>query len=426
MSWKGTVIRLDGTESPVPDLTIAELDLEPQDAPKTHPADRLLWFFGKIAHYGAPLIVWTNVTERQLEFLKNVGPPKGLTFLLLYGEISEPTIVDLVDHNRLKEAAGVAQKLAANAGDECWQAAYMAIARTETAEAALNCLDKFTSKSEEYLLRGNYVSRFRWDKKKDGPKLTMVQRWQIEEQYYKQSLSEATKAKNKRDIGRASLELGYMLQCRDEIAAAEQLYRVALENLEQATDRDSRWHSALGRVLRDTADLLATEPPRLNEASALLKRGIAIHSYHGRKLQIAYSQTTAARIALTAGNYEEAINQAVDSANSFQQCDVWRGWHDPVLILLDALMYTGQTERMMAVADLAIAKIGKTNQPKERMKEAQNKFAYKKAEALWAAGHIREAGAALDGLNDLIASGDLTDEKLKAQIQRLSLFLDVR
>ena len=58
--WKGTVVRLDGDVNPISDACMKELGLSRNDAPPPHPAEYLKWFFGEIARYGRPLIVWTN------------------------------------------------------------------------------------------------------------------------------------------------------------------------------------------------------------------------------------------------------------------------------------------------------------------------------------------------------------------------------
>jgi tetratricopeptide (TPR) repeat protein len=415
-TWKGTVIRLDGGQDPLSKSTLKQLDLDPDQAPKTHPADCLTWFFDKVARYGAPLIVWSNSAPRHLKFLELIAPSNTLTFLLLYGPPDIRGVVELVNDNRLAEARTVSAGLTEESGDECWQAAYMAYARSENETEALRCINALKSESERMLLSGNFVSRFGLDPRDPGRRLAGLERRQVEEAYYQAATSISDK--NDRDIGRARLELGYLLQSQGEFAAAEHIYRDATENLERATQRDTRWHIALGRVLRDRADLLARQRSRLAEALALLQRALAIHSYHGRELQVAYSNVTAARIALAAGRHSDAIEHALDAANIFEGCDTWRGWSEPVLILLDALAETRQTDRMIAISDLAIAKVGNSNLAEELQKMAQARLRFKKAQAFWIAGKLDAASDQLKALDDV------QDSSLRREIDRLRVFLD--
>src|SRR5262249_51516919 len=159
---------------------------------------------------------------------------------------------------------------------------------------------------------GNFLSRFGHLPDHAHDRISSLDRRGHEEKCYQQALSSAKAEKNYRESARAKLELAYFR--RAEPTVAERLYREASFELEEVAPalRDSRWHSALGRALRDLADLLATRPDRLDEASSVLRRAMAIHAFHGRHLQMAYSLTTAARIAFAAGRYSEAINQAMD------------------------------------------------------------------------------------------------------------------
>src|SRR5262249_53929545 len=143
------------------------------------------------------------------------------------------------------------------------------------------------SSSERLLLSGNYVSRFK-KTPSDGKSVTDLQARQEQVTFYKGAIKEASKEGNLRDVGRAKLELGYLLGNQGETSAAESQYRAGLEDLRHANcaPSDPRWHSALARLHRDWADLLSTSPERTEEASALLQQAIAIHAYQGRKSQL--------------------------------------------------------------------------------------------------------------------------------------------
>jgi hypothetical protein len=421
-SWNGVVIRLDGDANPVSDACLQELGLARSDAPTSHSADRLIWFFEKIARFGSPLLVWTNCSPCHWEFLTAIAAPAALSFLLLYRPETPSSVPELVDANRLAEARQAGSEapagLSADALDEYWSAAYFAFARGEDpGEPCRQAISRITGTAEKLLQSGNYVSRFQELPDAPGQLLSDLEKFQYEEDFYRQALGEAIRQENQRDIGRARLELAYLLQRQGENDAAGLAYRAAADALQRATQRDSRWHSALGRVLRDHADLLAASPGRLAEASELLRRATAIHSFHGRQLQVAYCRATAARIDLAVGKFQDAVLSAMDAANAFELCAAWRGWSGAVETLLDALAELGDTARMKATASLAIDKLRSSNLPSKQQERLANAFALKKAEALFADGDFAAARAELQSVTGL------GSPKLNAEADRLRKFL---
>jgi tetratricopeptide (TPR) repeat protein len=399
-AWKGVVILLDGAADPLEDAVLDQLFLSKLEIQNLHPADRLLWFFDKIASFASPLIVWTNALKRHRQFLRIVRPSPLLTFLLLEIPDPQPSIAELVDEQKLVDAQKLASKLSDSAGDENWDAAYFAYARGETfQQQAEDCISKIQSPAESYLLTGNFLSRFNRLPGQEN-ELRGMEKRQKEEECYRHALSFAIAENNFREIGRAKQELAYFKH--SEPTVAERLYRDASVALEKATPefRDSRWHSALGRALRDRADLLAEHRDRVDEASSLLRRAMAIHLFHGRRLQMAYSLTTAARIAFTAGRYSDAISDAMDAANEFEASVAWRGWAEPVEILLDSLAELGHDKCMNAVADMVIDKaLHKTNLEPKRRKKLVDQLTLKKVQALWLAGDLAAARTTLASIS---------------------------
>jgi tetratricopeptide (TPR) repeat protein len=417
--WKGTVVHLDGVAEVFSDETLAELDLPPKEAPTVHPADRLIWLTQKLSRYGSPLIVWTHASPAHLEFLRIIAPDSPLTFLLLTTQGQPPSVAELVDHNLLAEARAACSPEIS--GDESFSAAYFAFVRGEKEEKPCCYLNKLQSPSERLLLSGNFVSRFRKKPGDQAATYSDLQLRKLEETYYRDALSQAITEKNFRDAGRARLELGYLLQSRAETVAAESMYRSALDDLQRPTaERDTRWHSALGRVLRDWADLLAVCPDRLDEASRLLQRALAIHAFHGRVLQIAYARTTAARIAFTAGRYSEAVQSALNAANAFEAGGGWRGWGEPMEILLNTLAETRDTPRMKAVTQLAIQKVvNRSNLPQDRRERLIALFRLKQIQSLWMAGEFDEARS------DLKSLPEMGDARLQSEADRIRKFLTI-
>jgi tetratricopeptide (TPR) repeat protein len=435
-AWRGNVIRIDGDGDVFWDDTLAELHVSTDDMPNSDQADKLVWFFNKIDRYGSPLIVWTNAAARHMNFLQNVSPNSTLTFLLIYGPQPETTLIDLVSQDRLKEAQEACASLPDNCGDDLLSAAYFAFARSEDIETAKAYLRRISYPAELLLLVANFISRRGvipnpkpdWMQHHPDGTLTNLQQQHCQEDCFRRVMSPDTHAL-RRELGRAKHELGYMLQSLGKDTVAEMLYGQALADLEgcPTEQHDYRWHDALGKVLRDWADLLSQSPERLDKASELLDRAMAIHSFHGRRLQIAYCLDTAARIALTGGRHSSAIENAVDAANLFEVLNNWRGWGEAMKILFDCLAETRETARMHSMADLAIAKLEKSNLPADRREGLRRAFTYEKANANWIAGKLAEARTELEKLgqdaSDPARAG--VDPEFESNVKRLWHFLAI-
>ena len=436
--WRGNVIRLDGGENPLSDDTIDELNLMRSDCPTGDEAERLVWFFGRIAHYGSPLIVWTNAAPRHWAFLKTIEPSTTLTFLLIYGPQPEPNLMELVDAGDLKRACAAAEALPPGCSDELLSAAYFAHSRLEDRENALTFMKRIASQAELILLIGNYISRFgeipkpRPDWLSNHPEfeLSKLQKQHCQEDCYRKVMTNPGTDAPLREAGRAKHELGYLLKEAGKIGVAEMLFAQALASLEACPKQqhDSRWHGALGRLLRDWADLLAKMPDRLEKASALLERAMAVHSFHGRRLQIAYSLATAARIALTGGHFREATERAMESANLFEELHIWRGWSEAIKLVFDCFAETRDAASMLSLAELATDKLQASNLPEDQRDRLRLVFTYQKANAHWIAGKLAEARSELEklgqGATPETARTNL-DPEFEYEVKRMWKFLSL-
>ncbi len=436
-AWRGNVIRLDGGEQPLTLDTLRELNVSADSMPITDAAEQLVWFFDKIARYGSPLIVWTNAAARHLAFLKTVEPSSALTFLLMYGPQPVPTLIDLVNENRLDEAQAASAALPADCGDDVLSAAYFAFARSEDTEQAIRFMRRISSQSELLLLIANFISRHGvipnprpdWMLNHPDGRLTNLQQQHCQEDCFRKVISDPGTEAPLRESGRAKHELGYLLQTLGKTSVAEMLYGQALADLEKCPleQHNYRWHGTLGNLLRDWADLLSQSPERLQTASDLLDRAMAIHSFHGRRLQIAYCLATAARIALTGCHFSDAIDNAVDSANLFEVLNNWRGWGEAMKVLFDCLAETRQTARMHSLAELAISKLDGSNLPKAQRERLRRAFTYEKANANWIAGKFAEARTELEKLGQGAADAAKADvdPDFEPEVKRLWKFLAV-
>jgi hypothetical protein len=234
-----------------------------------------------------------------------------------------------------------------------------------------------------------------------------------------------------RENARAKHELAYVKQQQGRPGTAELLYRLALEDLmscqgsasDPNTVRDSRWRFAISSVLRDIADLLSSRPDRIRDASALLDRAMAIQSFHGMKLQLGYSETTAAKIAQAQGHHTECIKLAVLAANRMESCRNFRGWTEALGILFDSLAETRETARTIALANLASEKIRAASPDKDDHSKEERMFKFAKGRAHWIAGDVAEAREELEDIASEAAEEDKTPMDL--EVDRLLAFLRV-
>ena len=422
-AWRGNVIRLDGASEPLAPAAIREMNLPPGEAPKTDASDRLVWFFEEIARYGSPLIVWTDALQRHAEFLKTIAPSSNLTFLLLHGPKKESTLPELVDLNRLDEARTAAERLPADcADDELLSAAYFAMARGKGRAQATEILGRLKSPAEKMLLSGNFVSRFGALPGIGGQaaarEVKDLERRHEEEDFYRQAAVLSAAEGNLSLSGRAKHELGYLMAAQRRGGTAEIFYRAALQDLERSTQHDSRWELGLAATLRDWADLLAKDSSRLGEASKLLRRAMAMHSFRGRPLAMAYALVTWAQIALTGCHHADAVARATDAAVRFEECSNSWGWRQAIAILLDSLAETRETARMQSVIQLALDK----NKRVGDGDGTRQMLLYQSARAHWIAGELVDARKALD-LVLREAGEDFPNSEMGRDAERLYRFL---
>jgi rhodanese-related sulfurtransferase len=418
--WRGNVIRLDGDASPLSDETLNKLNIPLKEAKGSSAADRLIWFFDRISHFGAPLIVWTNSQPRHLEFLEAIAPSSTLTFLLLYGPPPAGTVASLVDANDFKQAISLFEAAPPTDPEALAEARYFAYfaycrsGRRSEAEALLLSLDRGF---EFQLLAGNFVSRYERAPGDTSPISSELQQRHCEEDFYRRAIDAAAGDTLLRDRGRARHELAFCMQSQGRTATAELFYRMALQDLDRSLVRDPRWNYALAACLRDWADLLAHDASRAAEAGSLLHRALAIHTYQSRPQQIAYALATRAQIALTSCRLKAAIDDALDAANSFEICSNWWGWMQAFSILLQALADSRETARM-----LALIKLARTKVPGNQLEGYEPTLRYGEANAHWIAGLLDEARFNLDSMERMKGSGPPQSDTAK-DVARLEQFL---
>ncbi len=423
--WRGNVILLDGAGAlPLRDAVLSELNLPRARAGgKVDTVAQLLQFFDHIERYGAPLLVWTAATPFHRDFLIAVKPPRSLTFLLLYAEPSAATFESLVDANNLQQARAVFEAMPPGQTQGLVSLAYSAYARSEMPREAAACITALHEPAERALLTGNFVSRFCHLPEAAQAALSEVQSRNLQEDLYREALLSALAAENYALAGSAQHQLAYLMHTAGRSSEAEVLYRDAFATMERVTREDRGWSRTSGMILRDWADLLAGDLSRCEDAESHLARALAMHTYYGRVVETAYALVTSARIAQTRGAHSTAVDRAVDAANRFEACANWRGWVSAIVLLLQVLSEAEQPQRMLRVADHALAKLAVSNLQPRQLRTAEWKVNAYRARAQWIAGELTSLRQLADALlveGEEVASEEFT---LLDQLRQIQQFL---
>ena len=395
-----------------------------------HTGDRLIAVIDGLAAYPHSLVLWTGADQRSVEavrWLTHVPPlltialtsPSRLDVPLDLIEAdagdspdvppamgSVDALVELEEHEGAGEYSRVeAMWDSVTSAAQTWEAdrlrrmhvvgywSFIRLHDDAKAEACLSALDRL-SPSEAALLRGNLAAR----------------RGEIDEA--KRLLGEARRlaAGNASDEGRALLELANLARKRSD-AGAEPLFRDALAHLEQgsATD-DRRWRSALGRVLRDYADLLCGDDRRLAEADALLQRALINHALDNRMSQVATGLQTRGKLARARGHFREA-EDAIGSAAILQaRFGNDRGWYRAMEDLIDVALDAGSAQRARTLAEATFA-----NTPVGE--HDRGRVAALAARACWQLGDLEAAARWSDTALDSLRPSD-RDVRLKVAMIR--------
>jgi tetratricopeptide (TPR) repeat protein len=376
-------------------------------APSVHPGDRLIAIVEGLAAYPESLLLWTGVGQHEVEalqWLAHISPSLSIVLVsagrpgvpagLVEADGGDPSVATtaaatapddlaiLEEH----EAAGEFKKVGALwdtvlARARDWDSerlrrlntvgywSFIRMRDEPKAEACLAALDRLAP-GEAALLRGNLASR----------------RGQTDEAGRLYREAQRLSAGKPGDQGRALLELAYQASRRPDRGGAEALYREALNGLNQgATPSDSRWRSALGRALRDYADLLAADDRRLDEADALLERALINHALDGRMSQVATALQTRGKLARARGRFRQA-EDAIGAAAALQdRFGNYLGWCHAMEDLIDVALDAGAPQRALALAVTTLA------EPTVRDKE-RGRFAALAARACWQLGDIQAAG----------------------------------
>jgi len=406
-SYPGAVVRLSGppTASARGGLTplLEALGAPPPDS--DHPADAVLALLRVMSTYRRSLLLWSEASPREETFfqLYDDVPPNVAVLVVRRADapadarprplaphagaaeaVGAPTLERLealVEAGRFEDARGAWDALADEATEwrrrdprryRAYQAAGFWIlvklrrnreadARTVAMEDAARDLagseaaaDRYRLSFEWRMLRANL--RQREMRREEARALYVEARAMAERQ---QALC---------DAGRAGAELAYLTMELGDRLAAEHLYRRALHLLERVPrgDQGPEWRSALGRVLRDLADLVLSEPVKRHEARLLLRRSIAMHALDGRYDQLGAVLRTRGRLASEDGHPELADTFFESSAAVYGATGNSVGWGATMREIATLALARGHYEQCESIltrlTNLADRRAGESNQ----------------------------------------------------------------
>jgi tetratricopeptide (TPR) repeat protein len=185
---------------------------------------------------------------------------------------------------------------------------------------------------------------------------------------YEAARTLADTALGDRDRGRVAQELAWAAAERNERALAENLYREAIRLLGgvAGSPDDRVWTSALGRALRDYADLIAKEDGRGAHAKQLLRRAMAIHALDGRYDQLAPALQTLGRVAAAARDWEAGEQALRTAVAMFLAAGNVPGWVSAMRGLAEIAEMQGFPEPARRILERVLERLrSKSNMDKE-------------------------------------------------------------
>ena len=362
--------------------SLKSFEVEPADL-KSHAGDRFIVLLETLASYPRSLLVWSGVTRSEvlLVDLLSAEIPKALDVVLISpddiqaspkillakddaGVVHEETAAaqptpmselerlwQLAETDPFAESAALWDKL--NPESEHWDketkirfqiTGYSALIRA-VPERAEKCIEEVENLNEVegLLLRGNFLHR---------------NAFYPEAQRTYEKAAEA--AAGPRDKARAWLELAYLFS-EQRGALSEDYYRRALDLLEKVEggDRDWRWSSALGRVLRDLADHLIANSENApgEECDRYLKRAMAIHAIDDRLNQVGAVLRTQGALARKRQQWPRAEAALLHAASIFTAIGNQSGWITTVQRLAELSCSRNQPEQGLAILRSALEKL---------------------------------------------------------------------
>jgi tetratricopeptide (TPR) repeat protein len=194
---------------------------------------------------------------------------------------------------------------------------------------------------------------------------------------------------------RAEIELAGVATETADRSCAESLYQQAIATLEAVLDRvdDPRWHSALGRALRDLGAMYAEETARFTECESLLRRALVIHNLDGRFGQVGSALKTRGILERARGRWDQAEAAFAAAASNFERCANLGGWAAAIAELSELAFRMGHYERALVL--IRAARIRLEVSPASGA-TLQGRLAFLEARVQWRLGALEEVRTACD------------------------------
>jgi tetratricopeptide (TPR) repeat protein len=417
--YSGAVVHLRGKEGLRNSALFKGLH---SSADKSHAGDRALSLLNALETYPRSLLLWSKVTRCEIQLVellaeipgnlaivlvteKNIGAGPGIVDATpdrsASSTITERTLTHAaVPRNLLKRLANSEESERFVEAVSLWEEmrrteyekwdtqnkvnfqirGYWSFIRLEMRSEAERCIKAVERlgkqfRAEAFLLRGNFASR--------------VGLYEETESAY---VAARDAAANQRDRGRAILELAYLSHDLGDAHRSEEYYREAINLLERVTDnlKNEHWRSALGRVMRDYADLLAEHPERAAEGEKYLNRALAIHAIDDRLNQVAAALRTRGKLQRTQKKWAAADATLLRSASIFIRNQNLAGWTETTLEIARLSFERNQKSQGLAILRHAFDRL-QTQKTPEHFDKQSGKTALLIARTHWEQGNLSEA-----------------------------------
>lgn len=406
-TYRGAAVHLKGREGLNDAAMFQKLEVGPNDL-KSHAADRFLLLLQTLSRYPRSLLVWSEIGRpevRLVDFL-STEIPKNLDVVLISREVIEPSpnIMLVQSGNQITEQESQLSRLERlyYLGEtdqfadlvELWDElnpdyagwdnstrlryqinGYWSFIRVRknSVEACITEVEKLDN-VEGFLVRGNYQSR--------NSLLSEAQlSYEMAAEY----------ASGPRDRARAWMELAY-LYAEQSNPIAEDYYRRALETLEvvDEAERDWRWSSALGRVLRDFAEYFINKAiddgdspgPQSDE---YLKRAMAIHAIDDRLNQVGAVLRTQGKLTRQRQQWPRAEAALLHAISIFTSVRNEAGWFETIRELAELSCAQRHYDQALVILRGALEKL------KDTTGKGKGLLTLQIARLYWTQGELEEA-----------------------------------
>jgi tetratricopeptide (TPR) repeat protein len=414
---RGAVIHLRADASD--DGGASALRLLGATSASAHRGDRLLALLDALARLPGSVLVWSGTSVREAQALSLHGalpstvaivllspwePPTWLASANLDGGQNNPyarprgwideisDVEELVEAGNnadaLEQAEGLARRegLTESQKSRLFSAAYWVLARLGQDERAEEMVRRVSALDP---LNGRWLA------------VNMLRRRGLYAQArmeFEQMIAEATDPVER---ARAQIELADVATEMADLSLAESLYGEAIATLEDVEDRvdDPRWHSALGRSLRDLGAMHAEDAARWTECESLVRRALVIHSLDGRFGQVGHALKTRGILERTRGRWDQAEAAFTSAANSFDRSANLRGWGNAIAELAELAFRMGHYERALVLIRRARARLAVSSASGGAL---QGRLAFLEARAQWRLGAFEEVRTACDEAAQLL------------------------